>query len=84
MRAPLAAVQREGMQIPDPRAWLRRRGRALLIDAGRVGCPASGDADLERCFTCGHLVGMSDGRYPRVVCDYRFDNPLASFVRRSG
>jgi hypothetical protein len=49
-----------------------------------VGCPASGDADLERCFTCGHLVGMSDGRHPRVVCDYRFDNPLASFVRRSG
>lgn len=72
------------MRTLDPRSWFRPRGRALLVDCGRVGCPVRGDTDLENCFTCGHMRSMSDGTSPRVICDYRVENSLAAFARRSG
>jgi hypothetical protein len=72
------------MRIPDPRRWFHARGRALLIDHGRIGCPVRGDADLESCFACGHMRALSGGPNPRVTCDYRPDDSMAVFARRSG
>jgi hypothetical protein len=72
------------MRILDPRTWFQPRGRTLLIDHGRVGCPNRGDADLERCYTCGHMLAVTDGRNPKVICDFGVDDRLAAFVRRSG
>ena len=73
-----------GMRIRDPRRWFTAPGRVLLIDYGRVGCPIRGDADLESCFACGHMRALSGGPHPKVICDYRPDNSLAIFARRSG
>jgi hypothetical protein len=72
------------MQFPDPRTWFRPPEQLLLIDAGRVGCPFRGDADVECCFACGHMIQISGGRQPRVVCDYRPERQLTTFVRRFG
>lgn len=79
-----SGAQPDRMPILDLRAWFRPRGQSLLIDAGRVGCPYRGDADVESCFACGHLRTITSGRSPRVVCDFRPENRLAAFARRSG
>jgi hypothetical protein len=37
----------------------------LIVDNGRVGCPRSGDIDVEGCFACADLVKIrndADGR----------------------
>ena len=71
------------MRIFEPRTWFRPRGQTLVIDAGRVGCPFRGDADIECCFACGHMLHISDSVPARLVCDYRPENQLAAFARRS-
>ena len=72
------------MRILEPRTWFRPRGQTLVIDSGRVGCPFRGDADVESCFACGHMLRITAGSPPRVVCDFRPENRFAAFARRSG
>jgi hypothetical protein len=61
------------MQILDPRVWPTSRSVRLAIEDGRVGCPAHGDADIEACFACGHLVTIEGDLEARVVCGYPAD-----------
>jgi hypothetical protein len=45
--------------------------RELVVDAGQVTCPESGQVDLERCLTCPRfrrMLGGDDGATLCVEC----------------
>jgi hypothetical protein len=66
----------------DPRTWFKRHGRSLVVEAGRVACPNRGDADVETCLACGHMLALSRGAREAVVCAYRADDTATVFVQR--
>lgn len=68
----------------DPRTWIWSGGRNLIVDAGRVGCPARGDVDMEECFACGRMLRFHDGEQPVVACGQPLGDPMLSLVDRAG
>lgn len=53
-----------------------RRGQERIVGDGRVPCPrsAAGDVEIDRCYSCAHLVEIrEDGRGRTVVrCEPRW------------
>lgn len=46
--------------------------RELLVNAGRVGCPRRGDADIDHCFICPDLMDVrEDPEGLAVLCRAR-------------